>query len=314
VILIPRAVLLFDIDGVIRDVGGSYRRAIVETVHHYSGWRPDPAVIDALKAEGCWNNDWEASLELLRRYRGTGTDAAQFGDPSTRSAGLESAARSAGTLFPARTVATPGATSPSFSPSPSPLPSLAELVEVFGGFYLGGDPDGDPSIWRGFIGSEPLLVEPSFFTELNAAGIAWGFVSGAEPPSVRYVLEQRLGLLDPPRIAMGDAPDKPDPTGFLRLAERLLAEGGGSGLGAAAPPVAYLGDTVADVLTVERARQVCPEQRFLSLAVAPPHLQGREHLEARHAYEQRLRQAGADRILPATVAVLANLEVLLTQA
>ena len=333
VILIPRAVLLFDIDGVIRDVGGSYRRAIVETVHHYSGWRPEPAVIDALKAEGCWNNDWEASLELLRRYRGTGTDAAQFGDPqfgdpSTRSAGLESSARSAGTLFPARTVATPGTTSPSFSPSPSPspsplplplpvpspLPSLAELVEVFGGFYFGGDPDGDPSLWRGFIGSEPLLVEPSFFAELNAAGIAWGFVSGAEPPSVRYVLQQRLGLLDPPRIAMGDAPDKPDPTGFLRLAERLLAEGGGTGLGAAAPPVAYLGDTVADVLTVQRARQVCPEQRFLSLAVAPPHLQGREQLEARHAYEQRLRQAGADRILSATVAVLANLEVLLTQA
>ena len=314
--LIPRAVLLFDIDGVIRDVGGSYRRAIVETVHHYSGWRPDPAVIDALKAEGCWNNDWEASLELLRRHRGIGTDAAQSGDASTRSAGLESAARSAGTLFPAGTVATPGATSPLFSPSPSPspLPSLAELVEVFGGFYFGGDPDGDPSLWRGFIGSEPLLVEPSFFTDLHAAGIAWGFVSGAEPPSVRFVLEQRLGLLDPPRIAMGDAPDKPDPTGFLRLAERLLAEGGGSGLGAAAPPVAYLGDTVADVLTVERARQVCPEQRFLSLAVAPPHLQGREQLEARHAYEQRLRQAGADRILPATVAVLANLEALLTQA
>jgi HAD superfamily phosphatase len=334
----PEAVVLFDIDGVIRDVSGSYRRAIVETVHHYAGQRPGPAAIDALKREGCWNNDWEASLELLRRFRGTGTDAAQFGDPqfgdpqfgdpSTRSAGLESSARSAGTLFPARTVATPGATSPLFSPLPSPLPSpspvpvpvpvplpsLAELVEVFGGFYFGGDPDGDPSIWRGFIGSEPLLVEPSFFTELNAAGIAWGFVSGAEPPSVRYVLEQRLGLLDPPRIAMGDAPDKPDPTGFLRLAERLLAEGGGSGLGAAAPPVAYLGDTVADVLTVERARQVCPEQRFLSLAVAPPHLQGREQLEARHAYEQRLRQAGADRILPATVALLANLEILLTQA
>jgi HAD superfamily phosphatase len=316
VALIHRAVLLFDIDGVIRDVGGSYRRAIVETVHHYSGWRPDPAVIDALKAEGCWNNDWEASLELLLRHRGTGTDAAQSGDASTRPAGLESAARSAGTLFPTRTVATPGTTSPSFSPSPvpSPLPSLAELVEVFGGFYFGGDPDGDPSHWGGFIGSEPLLVEPSFFTELNAAGIAWGFVSGAEPPSVRYVLEQRLGLQDPPRIAMGDAPDKPDPTGFLRLAERLLAEGGGTGLGAAAPPVAYLGDTVADVLTVERARQVCPGQRFLSLAVAPPHLQGPERLEARHAYEQRLRQAGADRILPATAAVLANLEALLTQA
>jgi HAD superfamily phosphatase len=78
--------------------------------------------------------------------------------------------------------------------------------------------------------------------------------------------------------------------------------------------VAYLGDTVADVLTVQRARAQWPGQRFLSLAVAPPHLQGREQLEARHAYEQRLRQAGADRILPATVAVLANLEALLTQA
>ena len=58
---------LFDIDGVIRDVSGSYRRALVETVHHYSGWRPEPACVDALKGEGHWNNDWDASLELLRR-------------------------------------------------------------------------------------------------------------------------------------------------------------------------------------------------------------------------------------------------------
>ena len=41
--------VLFDIDGVIRDVSGSYRRALVETVHHYSGWRPEPACVDALK-------------------------------------------------------------------------------------------------------------------------------------------------------------------------------------------------------------------------------------------------------------------------
>jgi HAD superfamily phosphatase len=297
--LVPRAVLLFDIDGVIRDVGGSYRRAIVETVHHYSGWRPDPAVIDALKAEGCWNNDWEASLELLRRHRIPGKEAAPSPDSLLRSSGTGASAPPAGLAL---TV-----------PGPSPLPSLAELVEVFGGFYFGGDPDGDPALWRGFIGSEPLLVEPSFFTELNAAGIAWGFVSGAEPPSVRYVLEQRLGLLDPPRIAMGEAPDKPDPTGFLRLAERLLAEGAGPGLGASSPPVAYLGDTVADVMTVQRARQVCPHQRFLSLAVAPPHLQGPEHRVARLAYEERLRQAGADRILPATTSVLASLEALLAE-
>jgi HAD superfamily phosphatase len=241
-------VLLFDIDGVIRDVGGSYRRAIVETVHHYSGVRPEAASIDDLKAEGRWNNDWEASLELLRR------------------GGLE------------------------------PLPAFSALVEVFNGFYFGGDPEGDPAAWSGFIGDEPLLVDRSFFASLHAAGIAWGFVSGAEPPSARFVLQERLGLEQPALIAMGDAPDKPDPTGLLGLAEQLA----GGSLGAKAPPVAYLGDTVADVLTVQRARQEHPEQRFLSLAVAPPHLQRPEQQASRRLYEAALLAAGADRLLSST--------------
>ena len=247
----------------IRDVGASYRRALAETVHHYTaaggeGWRPDPTTIDALKAEGRWNNDWDASLELLRR-RGLG----QPGEP--------------------------------------PLPDFDALVTVFSGYYFGGDPAGDPGDWQGFIGSEPLLVEPPLFEALTAARIAWGFVSGAEPPSARFVLERRLGLHQPPLIAMGDAPDKPDPTGLLRLADQLL-RAGGSGLGAGAPPVAYLGDTVADVLTVRRARLACPEQRFVALAVAPPHLH--QTAAARAAYEAQLRAAGADLVLPHTRAVL----------
>jgi HAD superfamily phosphatase len=247
----PEAVLLFDIDGVIRDVAGSYRRAIAATVHHYGGLLPTPAAIDALKSEGRWNNDWQASLELLRRQ------------------GF------------------------------SPLPPFAELVEVFGSFYFGGDPEGDPHLWRGFIGSEPLLVDRPFFEALSSARIAWGFVSGAEPPSARYVLEERLGLACPPLVAMGDAPDKPDPTGLLRLAAELAA----TTLGPAAPPVAYLGDTVADVLTVRRARQALPEQRLVSLAVAPPHLHAPEQAEARRRYEQALVLAGSDRLLASTASL-----------
>ncbi|MFM8674800.1 MAG: TIGR01548 family HAD-type hydrolase [Vulcanococcus sp.] len=240
----------------IRDVGGSYRRAIVETVHHFGGLRPEPAAIDGLKAEGRWNNDWEASLELLRRQ---GQD---------------------------------------------PLPAFTELVEVFNGFYFGGDPEGDPAQWRGFIGSEPLLVDRSLFDGLSAAGVRWGFVSGAEPPSARFVLEQRLGLAAPPLIAMGDAPDKPDPTGLLRLAEQLLQ----APLGAGSAPVAYLGDTVADVLTVARAREQRPQQRFISLAVPPPHLQAAAASAQRERYGQQLRAAGADRLLERTDQVLAVLE------
>ena len=235
----------------IRDVAGSYRRALQATVEHYSGWRPTPEQIDALKGEGCWNNDWDASLELLRRQ------------------GVA-------------------------------LPQRDALVEVFSGFYFGGDPDGEPSQWQGFIGSEPLLVEPNFFEQLSAKGCSWGFVSGAEPPSARYVLQQRLGLQDPPLIAMGDAPDKPDPTGLIRLSDHLRPT--------PQSPVLYLGDTVADVQTVIQARQQRPDQSWLSLAVAPPHLHGQS--QARQAYEQQLVQAGADHIVGSTPELLFFLDQL----
>jgi HAD superfamily phosphatase len=143
------------------------------------------------------------------------------------------------------------------------------------------------------------------FAALTAADLAYGFVSGAEPPSCRYVLETQLGLANPPLIAMGDAPDKPDPTGLLRLAAPLA----GGPLGVGAPPVVYLGDTVADVLTVQRARAACPEQRFLCLAVAPPHLHGQP--EARTAYEANLLESGADAVIPATGALQQHLKLLL---
>ena len=253
----PRSLLLFDIDGVIRDVGGSYRRAIVETVNHYSGWRPESATIDSLKAEGCWNNDWKASLELLRR-RGIGQQ------------------------------------------HQASLPAFEDLVEIFNSFYFGGDPEGDPSSWRGFIRDEPLLVNPEFFETLDQKGCRWGFVSGAEPPSARFVLETRLGLVHPPLIAMGDAPDKPDPEGLIRMASTLV----GSSLGSDAPLIAYLGDTVADVKTVTRAREQVPQQRWMSLAVVPPHLQSPEQSEARAHYEANLRAAGAEVIFPDTQAAL----------
>ena len=66
----PFAIAVFDIDGVLRDVGGSYRRAIADTVEHYtsSQYRPTLEDIDVLKSEGVWNNDWKASEVLIHRY------------------------------------------------------------------------------------------------------------------------------------------------------------------------------------------------------------------------------------------------------
>jgi len=65
-----RAIAVFDIDGVVRDVGGSYRRALADTVEQFTdgAFRPTPEDIDALKSEGVWNNDWEASQEFIGRH------------------------------------------------------------------------------------------------------------------------------------------------------------------------------------------------------------------------------------------------------
>lgn len=65
------AVVVFDIDGVIRDVSKSYRRAIADTVEQFSNgaYRPTMEDIDELKSEGIWNNDWQASQELVYRYQ-----------------------------------------------------------------------------------------------------------------------------------------------------------------------------------------------------------------------------------------------------
>lgn len=65
-----RAIAVFDVDGVVRDVGGSYRRAIADTVEEFTkgACRPSSEDIDRLKSEGVWNNDWEASRELVYRH------------------------------------------------------------------------------------------------------------------------------------------------------------------------------------------------------------------------------------------------------
>jgi HAD superfamily phosphatase len=69
-IALSKVALILDIDGVIRDVAGSYRRALADTVEHFTvgKYRPTPEDIDLLKAEGIWNNDWEASQELIDRH------------------------------------------------------------------------------------------------------------------------------------------------------------------------------------------------------------------------------------------------------
>ena len=232
---------VFDIDGVIRDVSGSYRRALADTVEYFTnlGYRPSHEEIDELKAEGIWNNDWEASQELIKRYF----------------QGLEKVAQI----------------------------DYADIVAFFQGRYRGVESD-----WSdGYIATEPLIATTEYFQSLIKAGIGWGFFSGATRASASYVL-QRLQVVDPVLVAMEDAAGKPDPTGLLLAVKQIASKQEKS-----TNVVVYVGDTVADMLTVVKARDFEPSYQYFAIGVIPPHVTE----DLRDRYAALLRENGADLVL-----------------
>ncbi len=246
-LVMKTAIVVFDIDGVIRDVGGSYRRAIADTVEHFTGGasRPTLTDIDALKSEGLWNNDWEASQELVYRYFEA-----------------QGQARTEISL------------------------NYKHLIDFFQSRYRGRDPEQ----WTGYIGSEPLLCTPSYFQNLTENQMSWGFFSGAMRDEALYVLQGKLNLGVPVLRAMEDVPGKPDPTGLFEVIAELETEQDEH------TPVLYVGDTVADLYTVTKAKQQQPDRLWVGVGVLPPHIQQAD-LERRQTYQQNLKNAGATIVL-----------------
>lgn len=237
-----RMLVIFDIDGVIRDVSNSYRKALADTVEHFTSgaYRPTSTDIDELKAEGMWNNDWEASQELVYRHF-----AAQG--------------------KPCKTVKI----------------NYKTIIEFFQGRYFGTD----PNKWNGYICNERILLGLPYLEQLSLANIAWGFFSGATRASANYILQDRLGLRSPSLIAMEDSPGKPDPTGLFATVRLLQSRADHTSM------VIYAGDTVADMNTVENAREIETSINWLGVGVLPPHVQ--ETPSEKNAYAERLQEAGA---------------------
>ncbi|CAM9601084.1 unnamed protein product [Ascophyllum nodosum] len=65
----PLTSLLFDMDGVLADVSGSYRKSIVDTASHW-GVTVTPEAISEAKIKGGSNNDWKLTLSLIRASKG----------------------------------------------------------------------------------------------------------------------------------------------------------------------------------------------------------------------------------------------------
>lgn len=239
------AIVIFDIDGVIRDVGNSYRKAIADTVEEFTsgGWRPTMEDLDNLKSEGIWNNDWEASQELTYRYF-------EAVDKTREEVALD----------------------------------YDKIVEYFQERYRGKHPE----LFDGYIANEPLLVTPKYFEQLSSNQIGYGFFSGATRGSAEFVLKHRLKLKNPVLVAMEDAPSKPDPTGMLTAMAQITTTPNNV-------PAFYLGDTVADMYTVIKARELQPERNWLGIGILPPHVQASQTRQ--EDYAQRLLEAGAEIVL-----------------
>lgn len=60
-----KSVLVFDLDGVLADVTGSYLAAIAATVLHFTRKAVSHDLIAGYKNEGGWNNDWALAQKII---------------------------------------------------------------------------------------------------------------------------------------------------------------------------------------------------------------------------------------------------------
>ncbi|MBI4506772.1 MAG: HAD family hydrolase [Chloroflexi bacterium] len=243
----PLDTVVFDVDGVLIDVRGSYRRVVREVaafaVEHLYGLRPsEPLVSDedvgAFKRAGGFNDDWDLAYALtalsLARLRGR-LGAAPLADLVARSGG-----RGLDWLHDVV-----GA---------EDRPDYMTIHRIFDELYWGADllcerlgltPQYAPGA-PGLLRTERPLLAPGTLDELAARGVAkLGLLTGRVRVEMAMALEI-LGFHDPATVpfqAIVTAEDgrKPDPATLARIVASLRPRAG-----------LYVGDTADDLALVQR--------------------------------------------------------------
>ncbi len=59
-------ILIFDVDGVLVDVSGSFHRSTIQTVRHFTGQRVTPSQIQQWKSKGGYNDDWRLTTDWIK--------------------------------------------------------------------------------------------------------------------------------------------------------------------------------------------------------------------------------------------------------
>lgn len=63
-------IIVFDVDGVLVDVRGSFHRSTVQTVHHFTGKRVAASEIQKWKSKSGFNDDWKLTTAWIRELGG----------------------------------------------------------------------------------------------------------------------------------------------------------------------------------------------------------------------------------------------------
>ncbi|NET32677.1 MAG: TIGR01548 family HAD-type hydrolase [Cyanothece sp. SIO1E1] len=229
-----QAIVVFDIDGVIRDVGGSYRRALADTVEHFThqAYRPTPTDIDTLKAEGLWNNDWQASQELIYRYF-------EAHGQSRTEINLDYEA----------------------------------LVTFFQNRYRGPDPQNwtgyicqEPLLVNALYlqSLTQANITWGFFSGATRASATYVLETrlGLQSPTL-IAMEDAPGKPDPTGLIAT----------VNQLEQQQTIGEQTPGDVNETTPVLYIGDTVADMQTVLNVRDLVPNRNWIGVGVLPPHAQ-----------------------------------------
>lgn len=202
--------IVFDVDGVLIDVSGSYDVATLRTAEMFMeelgvDYELTLGLVRSLRSKGKFGDDYRVSEGLV--LAGLADDPVRYLHDFPEGKGLEEMREEFGELL-----------------------EMERVVEVFDGLYLGDAGDGAveeaDGLWRNevpLIGPEPLEVLEDHFSV--------GYITGRsrkEAKLAELILSFPLNNL----ITRDDAPKKPDPESLETLAD--------------GKPGVYVGDTAND--------------------------------------------------------------------
>jgi HAD superfamily hydrolase (TIGR01548 family) len=266
--------VIFDIDGVLIDVRGSYRRAIIETVGREHDATIEQALIDRFKRAGGFNNDWDLTTAVaiaVELQRDAGIAPHRFAEGvEAHGGGMEAAA-----------VALIDAVGGTQAEAVTARVAPDRLRAVFQALYLGdrlyAELEGAPAPFDapGFIHDEPVLVDAETVATLEAVA-ALGVVTGRPAAEAQIALARTPLDVDAAAVVTMDDEhaDKPEPGGVLAVAATLGTD-----------RVYFIGDTVDDMAAVTAAAAADPDRTYVGIGVT-----GAEAAEATGAH---LVDAGA---------------------